>query len=421
MILAGRGWGKTKTGVEDAAWFGIENPESRIALIGPTSADCRDTMVEGVSGLLTALPPEMIVDWNRSLGEIILTNRTRYKTFSAEEPERLRGPQFHRAYCDEIAAWSRPETFDMLMFGLRLGINPRCVITTTPKPTMLLKQLLKREGKDVLITRGRTLDNQTNLAAGFIAHMLDKYGGTRLGRQELDAEMLDDTPGALWRRSDIDGTRVKEAPEMSRIVVAIDPAVSNTDGSDETGIVGAGKGIDGRWYILADRSGKYSPDGWAREAIALYKILDADRIIGEVNNGGDMIENTIRNIDRNVSYKAVRASKGKAVRAEPVAALYEQRRVSHVGSLPILEDQMCIFTSDYDRTKMKYSPDRLDALVWAMTELAIETSPGTNLLEYLAQQDVETAAKENTYKDIHSKKPAVINAQCDFDAHFNQR
>jgi phage terminase large subunit-like protein len=382
----------TKTGVEDAAWYGLDNPESRVALVGPTAADCRDTIVEGASGLLTALPAEVISTWNRSLGEVVLANGTRYKAFSAEEPERLRGPQFHRAYCDEIAAWTRPETFDMLMFGLRLGNDPRTVITTTPKPTTLLRSLIKREGKDVLVTRGRTQDNSANLAPGFVSHLMDKYGGTRLGRQELDAEVLDDFPGALWQRSNIDATRVRGPPEMVRIVVAIDPAVSTSDGSDETGIIAAGKGIDGRWYVLADVSGRYSPDGWANRAIALYKELGADRVIGEVNNGGDMIESTLRNIDPNVAYKAVRASKGKAVRAEPVAAVYEQRRVSHVGAFPTLEDQLCIFTSDYDRTKMKYSPDRLDSLVWAMTELAIETSPGDNILEYWKQRDAEKMA-----------------------------
>lgn len=371
----------------------MENPGSRIALIGPTAADCRDTIVEGVSGLLTALPPAFIVDWNRSLGEVLLTNGTRYKTFSAEEPERLRGPQFHRAYCDELAAWTRPETFDMLMFGLRLGDKPQCVITTTPKPTMLLRQLLKRSGKDVFLTHGRTFDNQENLAPGFLARLMEKYGGTRLGRQELDAELLADTPGALWKRSDIDDTRVSIAPDMVRFVVALDPATSTKEGSDETGIIGAGKGIDGHFYVFDDVSGHYTPDTWAREAVALYKHRHADRVIGEANNGGDMIEHTIRSVDANVSYKSVHATRGKAIRAEPVAALYEQKRVHHVGSHPQLEDQMCMFTTDYDRTKMKYSPDRMDALVWALTELGIETTPGDNILEYYRQQDALAAAK----------------------------
>jgi phage terminase large subunit-like protein len=289
-------------------------------------------------------------------------------------------------------------------------------------------QIIKYLMKDITtaITLGTTYDNQENLAPTFLHTIVKKYEGTRLGRQELMAEVLDDMPGALWRRADIDETRKAVAPDMTRVVVAIDPAVSNNEGSDETGIVCAGKGIDGRWYILADRSGRFTPDGWAREAIALYELFDADRIIGEVNNGGDMIENTLRNITRNVSYKGVRASKGKAVRAEPVAALYEQKRVSHVGSFPVLEDQMCIFTSDYDRTKMKYSPDRMDALVWALTELAIENSPGANILEYLAQEDAKESALASVAARATSasngvKKQEVVASQCDFDAHFNNR
>ena len=367
------------------AWFGIKNPGARIALIGPTAADCRDTIVEGQSGMLSILHADCIRDWNRSLGELILWNGTRYKTFSAEEPDRLRGPQHHRVLCDELASWQYPETFDQMMFGLRLGDNPQCVVTTTPKPTSLMRQLAKRKD-GVFITFGRTEDNRDNLPAGQLAYLLDKYGGTRLGRQELDAELLDDMPGALWKRSDIDSTRVNVAPEMSRVVVAIDPAVSTNEGSDETGIVAAGKGIDGRWYVLADKSGRYTPDQWGRVAVGLYHAFKADRIIGEVNNGGDLIEANLRSVDLNVSYKSVRASRGKAIRAEPVAALYEQHKVSHVGSFPTLEDQQCLFTSDYDRTKMKYSPDRMDALVWALTELAVDVSPWQGYVEFVEQE-----------------------------------
>ena len=412
MILAGRGWGKTRTGAEDVADYGMQHENSRIAVVAPTVGDVRKVCLEGVSGLLAVLPPACIEKTNFALGEVHLWNGTVFQTFGAEEPNRLRGPQFHRAWVDELAAWQYPDTFDQLMFGLRLGDHPKCIITTTPRPTTLIRSIMKRS--DCLVTTGNTFENAGNLASTALAHLREKYEGTRLGRQELYAEILDDTPGALWSRSSIDETRINTAPDLVRTVVAIDPAVSTNEGSDETGIVCAGKGIDGRWYILADSSGRYSPDQWAREAIALYRRYDADRVIGEVNNGGDMIENTLRNIDRNVSYKAVRASKGKAIRAEPVAALYEQKRVSHVGCLPVLEDQMCIFTSDYDRTKMKYSPDRLDALVWAMTELAIEQSPGANIIEYLAQQDASAKPKPIT-------KHMPIASQCDFDAHFNQR
>ena len=390
LILAGRGWGKTRTGAEDITDYGLRNPNSRIAVVAPTVGDVRKVCLEGVSGLLSVLPPACIERTNFALGEIHLWNGTVYQTFGAEEPNRLRGPQFHRAWCDELAAWTYPDTFDQLMFGLRLGDHPKCVITTTPKPTPLIKSVMKRS--DCLVTTGNTFENAQNLASTALAHLREKYEGTRLGRQELYAEILDDTPGALWRRSDIDDARVSTAPEMLRVVVAIDPAVSTSEGSDETGIVVAGKGTDGRWYVLADVSGRYTPDQWGREAVAAYNRFDADRIIGEVNNGGDMIENTLRNIDRNISYKAVRASKGKVTRAEPVAALYEQKRVSHVGSLATLEDQMCVFTTDYDRARMQYSPDRMDALVWALTELAVEENPGDNLMEYWKRKDALAAA-----------------------------
>lgn len=344
LILAGRGWGKTRTGVEDAAWYAITNPGHRISLIAPTAADARDTIVEGQSGLLTAIPDEMIADYHRSLGEIILKNGARFKTFSAEEPNRLRGPQFHRCYADEIAAWSRPDTFDQMMFGLRLGTNPQCVITTTPKPTPLLRGLLKQAAEfpnEVRVTTGSTFDNAANLAAPALAALRRKYEGTRLGRQELFAELLDDMPGALWKRSNIDALRVYDKTAMKRIVVAIDPAVSTEENSDETGIVVAGIGDDDHLYILADRSGKYTPDEWASEAVGLYRLFQAERIIGEANNGGDLIEANIRTVDRNVPFKKVHASRGKAMRAEPIAALYEQKRAHHVGAFPKLEDQMC--------------------------------------------------------------------------------
>lgn len=394
--MAGRGWGKTRTGAEDVADYAMWNDNVRIAVIAPTFSDARDTCVEGESGLLACIPHSFIVDWNRSLGELILINGSRFKLFSAQEPSRLRGPQHHRAWCDEIGVWQYPETWDQLMFGLRLGDDPKVIATTTPRPTMLIRSLVKRREKDVLITHGKTMDNASNLAKPALDNLLTRYAGTRLGRQELDAELLEDTPGALWKRSDIDNTRTSIAPDLVRCVVALDPAVSTNEGSDETGLVVAGKGIDGRYYVLSDRSAQFTPDAWGREAVAQYKLHSADRIIGEVNNGGDLIESNLRTIDKNVSYKAVRASRGKAIRAEPVAALYEQGRVSHVGSFPMLEDQMCMFTSDYDRTKMKYSPDRLDALVWALTELALEENPGENILEYYRGKTEKAKALAST-------------------------
>jgi predicted phage terminase large subunit-like protein len=264
------------------------------------------------------------------------------------------------------------------------------LITTTPKPTKLLKAIIADPKTHV--TRGRTADNIANLAPTFVSSIMARYAGTRLGRQELDAEVLSDTPGALWRLDDIESARIPPAglPTLRRIVVAIDPAVSNSENSDETGIIVAGRADDGHAYILADYSLKASPDGWAREAIKAYHRHHADRIIAEVNNGGALVEATVRMVDPNVSYRAVHASRGKAVRAEPIAALYEQRRVHHVGTFPMLEDQMSAFTGDFDRARAGYSPDHVDALVWALTELMVEATPG--IIEYARLEAEEVSA-----------------------------
>ncbi len=366
LYLAGRGWGKTETGAQDVAHYGLWRPKSRIAIVAPTFADARDTCVEGVSGLLQALPESCIKTWNRSIGELSLNNGTEYKLFSAEKGSKLRGPQHHRAWCDEVAVWADEETWDMLMLGLRLGSKAQAIVTTTPRPTPLIKSLVKRP--DVAIIRGSTYENIANLAEDFRAEILARYEGTRLGRQELHAELLDDAEGALWKHGDIERTRVREAPQMKRVVVAIDPAATDTEVSDETGIVVAGLGVDGRGYVLEDLSGKYSPDNWARKAVQAYHRHKADRVVAETNNGGDMVGYTLRTMDSHVSFKALHASKGKRARAEPVAALYEQGRVSHVGGFPSLEDQLCTWEPDGDLR----SPDRLDAMVWALTELMLE-------------------------------------------------
>jgi phage terminase large subunit-like protein len=364
VILAGRGWGKTRTGAEDAAWAGLSNPGWRIAVVAPTSADARDTCIEGDSGLINVLPREAVQTWNRSLGELILVNGTRYKTFSADEPERLRGPQHHRAWADELAAWRYPEAWDQLMFGLRLGQHPQAVVTTTPKPTPLVKSLVASPSSRV--TRGSTFDNAANLAPSALAMLKAKYEGTRLGRQELDAEILGDLPGALWSMASLDAYRLREAPPMGRIVVAVDPAVTATEASDEHGIIVAGLS-EQRGIVLEDASLQGSPHEWARRAVSLYRSWGADAIVIEVNQGGDMVAHTIRTIDPNVKIKEVRASRGKHVRAEPIAALYEQGRVAHVGAFPALENQMTqMTTSGFEG---EGSPDRVDALVWALTEL----------------------------------------------------
>jgi predicted phage terminase large subunit-like protein len=365
LILAGRGWGKTRTGAEDMAHYAMTHPGARLAVVAPTSAAARDVCVEGESGLLNVIPQPLIKDWNRSLGEMHLANGSQFKLFSADEPDRLRGYQHHRAWCDELAAWRYPDAWDQLMLGLRLGEDPRVVVTTTPRPVALVRSLLGRDG--VVVTRGNTFENAANLAPAAVEQLRQRYENTRLGRQELYAEVLDDVPGALWQRAQIDSLRVKEAPEMTRVVVAIDPAVTSGEDSDETGIVVCGRGIDGHGYVLSDRTCRLSPDGWARRATTAYDQYQADRIIAEVNNGGDLVERVIRTVGGSYAYRSVRASRGKTTRAEPIAALYEQGRIHHVGGFAELEDQMCAYTPDgYDG-----SPDRVDALVWAFTELMV--------------------------------------------------
>lgn len=373
LILAGRGFGKTRAG---AGWVHelVETRQAgRIALVAATAADARDTLVEGVSGLLNTASP-----WNRPIYEpskrrLTWPNGAVATTFSSEEADRLRGPEHDAAWADELAAWQDPRAaWDMLQFGLRIGKRPRWLVTTTPKPIKIIKQLLARVGEDVVVTRGSTFENSDNLAPTFLKAIRDRYEGTRLGRQELEAEMLADTPGALWQLDWLDRDRVTKAPELKRIVVAIDPAVSNNEGSDETGIIVAGIAGDDHVYVLEDLSGRYAPHEWAKIAVDAYRRHGADRIVAEVNQGGAMVEATLRVVDPNASYKAVHASRGKVVRAEPIAALYERRRVHHVGGFAVLEDQLCGFTSDFDRVRARYSPDRVDALVWALTELATE-------------------------------------------------
>ena len=388
-MLAGRGFGKTRTGAELVRARVAAHTARRIALVAPTAADARDVMVEGESGLLAIAPP-----WDRPLYEpskrrLTWPNGAVATTFSADEPERLRGPQHDFAWCDELAAWRYPQAWDMLMFGLRLGEDPRAVVTTTPRPTRLIHALIA--DPKVVVTRGRTGENRANLAPAFLAQIVRRYQGTRLGRQELDAEILDDLPGALWQRGLIEAARVNATPNLQRVVVAIDPAAASHEHADETGIIVAGRGENGQGYVLADASGHYAPAQWARVAIAACAAHGADRIVAEVNNGGEMVEATLRMVAPGAPFGAVRASRGKAARAEPVAALYEQGRIHHVGVLAALEDQMCAFTSDFDRSAAGFSPDRVDALVWALSELLVEPRAGEAVFETYRR----LAAKEN--------------------------
>jgi phage terminase large subunit-like protein len=306
----------------------------------------------------------MLKDWNRSLGEILLTNGSRIKLFSADKPDRFRGPQHHGAWCDELAAYRYTDAWDQLQFGLRLGDKPRIIVTTTPRPTSLIRSLANRTDGSVAVTRGSTFDNANNLAPSALADLKIRYEGTRLGRQELYGEIIDEVDGALWTNVLLDETRVQDAPPLIRIVVAIDPAVTSRPDSDETGIVVAGVTSDGHYYVLEDVSLRAGPDAWARKAVEAYYRWKADRVIGEGNNGGDMIEALLRQVDPLIPYKKVTATRGKLLRAEPVASLYEQNRAHHVGSFSALEDQMTNYTPLAD-----FSPDRLDALVWAMTDL----------------------------------------------------
>ena len=371
LILAGRGWGKTRTGAQDIALYALKNPNTICAVVAPTHGDLRRVCFGGPSGLISIIPKKCFLEskdqkgYSSSVAEIRLHNGSKIIGYAAQEPDRLRGPQFHRAWCDEIAAWRYPEAFDQLMFGLRLGDNPQCVITTTPKPTKLIKDLVERE--DVYVTSGSTFENEANLAESALAMLKDKYEGTTLGRQELYAEIVDNLEGALWTHELIEEARLKDDTErqLTQIIVAVDPAVTANENSDETGIVVVGKDHNNEFYVLEDLSGRHSADKWGKIAINAFYEWEADRIVAEVNNGGDLVERLIRNIDHNVSYRSVRATRGKILRAEPIAALYEQRRVHHIGALPELESQMCSYTGEANS-----SPDRLDALVWGITELS---------------------------------------------------
>tara|TARA_Y100000004_G_scaffold194027_1_gene257755 strand:+ start:1079 stop:2119 length:1041 start_codon:yes stop_codon:yes gene_type:complete len=335
-------------------------------VIAPTHGDLRRVVFSGESGIMNIIDRDLLAPsgYNKSENEITFFNGSKIVGFPAQEPDRLRGVQFHRAWCDELASWRYSESFDNLQMALRLGDNPKTIITTTPRPTKLIKSIVKR--KDTKVIKGSTFENEKNLAPSAIAMLKERYHGTRIGRQELFAEILEDVEGALFNVDLIERNRVKELPQMKRIVVAIDPAVtSNQETSDETGIIVAGRGEDDKFYIINDSSQISSPDQWISKAISLYYQYECDRIVAEVNNGGDLIERLLRTKDTHVSYNSVRATRGKYVRAEPISALYEQNKVHHLGYFKDLEEQMCQFTGN----NVKSHDDRVDALVWALTSL----------------------------------------------------
>lgn len=380
LIRSGRGFGKTRSAAEYIRSLVTAGSHGRIALVGRIASEPRDVMIEGPAGILTNSPP-----WNRpvyqpSIRRLTWPNGATAITYSAEEPDQLRGPEHDAAWAEEVASWNPPgaaeEAWSNLIFGLRAGTHPRLVITSTPRPVKIMRDLTAeaQSGKgETVITLGTTYENRANLAPSFFSELITKYEGTRLGRQELEGELLEDVPGALWTRGMLDTLRLKAAPAaLVRVVIGLDPAGG---GDDEIGIVAASKGADGHYYVLGDASCRKPPVGWATEAIALWKRFNGDRIVAEQNYGGDMVEATLRNVDRAIPYRAVVASRGKRVRAEPIAALYEQGLVHHVGAFPALEDQMVNWLPDSNE-----SPDRMDALVWALTDLSAGATPNLRML-----------------------------------------
>ena len=399
-VKTGRGWGKTRTAAEAVREVVSRDRHARVALVGPTAADCRDVMLEGESGLLSVFPPhERPVYWP-SKRRVDFANGAIATLYSADTPERLRGPQHSFAVCDELAVYPDvEELWQNLKLGLRLGPDPRIIVTTTPRPSKFLRALLADPG--TIVTSGSTFANRANLPASVLADFTRIYAGTRIGRQEIEGEMLEEAEGALWSRAQIEALRVREHPELVRIVVALDPSVTSGPDAAECGIIAAGLGVDGHGYVLRDRSAVVSPDDWATRALLLYDELDADRIVGEANQGGDLIETVIRTKRRTVAYEKVHASRGKLARAEPVAALYEQGRIHHViecagcgngrvienvhasrgfngfngfngaatgmNNFSALEDEMTNYVAGVSK-----SPNRMDALVWALSYLMLK-------------------------------------------------
>jgi phage terminase large subunit-like protein len=390
FINAGRGFGKTRAGVE---WVRskVKQGHKRIAAIAATNSDIERVMVNGESGFLARCwkgdktnkgVPLGQPQWSPTKRLLTWENGAYVQFFSAEEPERLRGPQFEVAWCDELAAWNRDrDTWDMLQFCLRLGKHPQVCVTTTPKPTKLVRDILKNP--KTTVTYGSTFDNSANLASTYLEAVKSQYEGTRLGRQELYAEILDEASGALWNRGLLSTCEIEVddplefSQTLARVVVSVDPAVSANSESDMTGIIVAGQDVNGICYILKDATDRFTPEGWAARAIELYHEYGADRIVAERNQGGEMVRYTFKTVDETIPIKLVHASRGKFARAEPVSALYERGRVKHVKGLDALEDQMV----QWEPLGSIGSPDRLDAMVWAVTELALKgiARPDLNL------------------------------------------
>jgi phage terminase large subunit-like protein len=369
LILAGRGAGKTRAGAEAVREWVKTYPI--VNLIGATADDARDVMVLGESGLLACCTGAERPHYARAASRLCWPNGALSQLFSAEEPDRLRGKQHMKLWCDELAAWRCPETFDQALLGLRLGDSPQAVITTTPRPTKIIKQLLNDE--HAIVTHGTTFDNSENLAEAFLARIAARYDGRRIGRQELFAEILEEAPGALWTRELIERHRVSgdAAPgEYVEVVVGVDPPATSGARADECGVIVAARATDGAIYVLADLSSQGdSPAAWAARVVAAYRRFSANRVVAEVNNGGEMVADVLRQCEANLPIRSVTATRGKFLRAEPIAAAYERGMVHHVGVFSKLEDQLCALTPDFDARSTDYSPDRADALVWAVADL----------------------------------------------------
>jgi phage terminase large subunit-like protein len=377
LFLAGRGFGKTRLAAEWLAEQAATNPNTEWAIVAPTWRDCRKVCIEGSSGLLKAFLPGELHSVNASDLTVRLNNGSRIYGYSADGFERIRGSNLAGAWVDEAAVMGPVEDLfaEALMPALRIGQNPRVLITTTPRPIKFLRDLVARGDGSVAVTRGATWDNEANLSKTAISELKARYEGTRTGRQELEGELLEDVEGALWNRDQVDATRVHKLPAMSRIVVAVDPAVTSGEKADHTGIIVAGRSLDGHFYIIEDCTMKGTPHACMLAASKAYHRWHADRMVAEVNNGGDYLQAVLQTVDSNIAYTQVRATRGKLTRAEPVAALWEQGRGHIFGYLPTLEDQMCSYTQDSQE-----SPDNLDACIWAATELQI----GASAMVYLS-------------------------------------
>jgi phage terminase large subunit-like protein len=369
LILAGRGAGKTRAGAEAVRhWI---NTYPIVNLIGATLADARDIMVRGESGILACCRRDERPQFHATDLRLEWPNGAVSMLFSAEEPDRLRGKQHMKLWCDELAAWRQPDAFDQAMLGLRLGHKPQAVITTTPRPTKIIKAL--SGGEDTIVTRGSTFDNKAHLARAFLERITARYKGRAIGRQELFAEIVEETPGALWSRALLERQRVapEAAPkEFAEIVVAVDPPARSGSKSDECGIIVAAKAQNGLFYVLADLTSQgETPGAWGARVGAAFRGFEANRVVAEINQGGDMVTEVLRQSEPNLPVRAVHATRGKFLRAEPIAAAYERRLVFHAGTFMKLEDQLCALTPDFDRRAAGFSPDRADALVWALADL----------------------------------------------------